>query len=508
MTRLLAYQHRLLSEQEYDPEFDDAQRDKFKTFLRVRMGLDIDEAVAHGKNKTVRFSYPDLHEHNPSEELSAWLKEEYETSIPGVTVNRVYAVYVKHDAPQIGFTAAVVFDISLPTLTSDGFRDLFVPERKNPARFHREFREVWRKYADKPQTIPVVIFDDELRGFSLWRNFRHSTDQFCGAPARIKLLQGQTARLERGFPYVSYVVHASLDSSLPGKIHRCDLALLMALPGFVERNLDLMVMSYRKELKAVQVSLEKKKFEKAERTYNKAWNSFERVQEVAPRTRAAVQRILQKYPGKSLFAAVAKDNVKLIEFTVTPAIAATEQVRANIQAFAQQKLQQSVRRMQFLTTFLTGILVAGTAVTAYEAVRGVAKMEITHIAQIAQPIRVSSEPIPDQSSVKTTIELTPLFKGRYVSKNTVILNFASKMSEAPVVLPTPMAAADSSPLELFLLQKDGAVVAEGTLATSTPPVAVKFNVARQSVKKDQTYDIQIQQDTWKLKLPVTLRYEK
>lgn len=512
LIRLLAYQHRLLSDQAYDPEFDNAQRDKFKKFLKYRVGLDIDDALADAGNKTITFSYPDLHEHVPQGDLSVWLKNEFEASISGVTVDRVYAIYVRHDAPQIGFTVAVVFQMSLHADTAEAFEDLFVPSMLHKAKFHEEFREVWKRHADKPRTLPVVIFDEEPKELFSWGHRKPSLKQFCGSPTTVKLPLKRSAHLERGFPYVSYVLHSGISSAVPEKIHRCDLALLMALPGFVERDLELMVTQYRSELTSVQEGLEHNDFVDAEKRYNRSWNSFQRVQRIAPKTRAAVQRILQKYPGKSFFAAIAKDNIKLIEFTVTPAIAATEQVRANIQAFAQQKLQGSIRRMQLLTTFLTVILAVGTAATAWVVVGGTSKMEITEIrklAEIAQPIRVSSEPIPDEANfVKVPITIVPLSQGTYPLRNSVLLHFNKREIQAKGTVPTPMAAAGASPLELLVLQQDGAVLAEGTLASSSPPVAIQFSIPKKLFNNRRKYYLQIEQDNWRLKLPIVLELGK
>lgn len=512
LIRFLAYQHRLLSDKAYDPEFDDAERDKFKTFLKTRLGFDIDEALAEAKNKTIRFSYPDLYQRNLSLQSLAWLKEVFHSGVLGASLDNAYIVYVKHDAPQIGFTVAVVFEMSLNS--SSSFEELFVPLPKDKPKFHKEFRDVWLKYADKPQTLPVVIFEDQSQECFLWRRDKSSTKTLCGTPVRVELPSGRTVHLERGFPYVSYVIHSTVSAAIPAKIHRCDFALLMALPGFVEGKLEAMVQRYRSELAAVQQGLDQNDFLGAGKKYSLAWNSFERVQGIAPRTRATVQRILQKYSERSLFAVVANDNAELIQYTVNAAIEATQQVRANIQSLTQQGLQQSVNNLQKLTMRLTAILAAGAVGSILIALFYTTSTN-TSIVDVKQPVWIEAEPAPDESLKIGSPQMTAVLNATALSAarpegqiGEVLLVFHKNVDELRAEVPTPMAISGKGRLEILLLV-DGAVLGKDSIASETTPAAIQFRAKRKWFVTGRKYYVQVQQDPfWRIRLPINFKIAK
>lgn len=506
MVRLLAYQYRDL----FDPECNPDERRKFKKFLKNRLGLDLDRELSEGSKKVIRFSYPDLEYYPVPELLIGSLKQDFSGNFSGATLKNVYVVYVRQQAPQIGFTASVVFDIELDAANPDELKDRFERQLPRPSQFHEEFKRAWESQADKRQTLPVVIFADEPRKGWLFPRDRSFQGRVFGSAVKVILPSGRSVDLERGFPYVSYVLHSDVSAAAPEKMHKCDFAILMALPGFVETKLEA-IRSYRDKLREVQRKLEGNDFRDAERRYSEAWQGFEVIQGLMPTTSAAVQRIKQKYPGNSLFATIADDNTQLIQSTVTAAIEATDQVRANIQSFAERRLQRSVNRLQGLTALLTGILVVAAAITAYVAFWGTTKTNITNALQIRQPIRVNSEPIPDDSAAaKASLKVTPLFgAGTYPLKTVVPLEFREKLTEIPVVLATPMAAPGGSRIELMVFGEDGAVLAENSLATTPPPVAVRLILDSKLFNAGREYYLEVKQDpTWSMKLPIKVTFAK
>jgi hypothetical protein len=506
LVRLLAYQYRDLFD---DQEYDQTEREKFKKFVKIRLGLDLDRELSQGVNKVIKFSYPDLEYHQVPEPLLGSLKEDFRNNFSGVTLNCAYVIYVRQSAPQIGFTASVAFEMTLDDANEKQLQKRFEREGSLPSPFHREFKKAWESQADKRQTLPITLFVDQVCHSWLFAREQGFGSQIFGAPEKVILSSGRSVLMERGFPYVSYVLHTDMNVVVSKTIHKCDFAILMALPGFVEKKLES-IRKYRDKLREVQTRLENDEFRNAEKQYSKAWQDFELVQGLMPTTTAAVQRIKQKYPGKSVFAAIADDNTQLIQSTVNAAIEATEQVRANIQSFAQRRLQRIVNRQQSLTAFLTFILMAGALATAYMAVLGTTKTEISNISHIAQPIRVSSEPIPDESGTKASLKATLLFRpGIYPVRTEVPLEFRKQISEIPIVLPTPLAVAGSSPIELLVLGEDGAVLAEGSIAIINPPAAIQFSVDRKLFQAGRKYYLQVEQNSiWKIKLPIKVTFAR
>jgi hypothetical protein len=500
LIRFLAYQYRLFSDEAYDPKFVGAERDRFKKFLKHQIDLDIDKELEEGRKKSIKFSYPDLEYHRLADEFSAPLLSDWSSYFSDAVLEDIYAVYVKHDAPQIGFTVAVAFRFAVKSEAA--LKKLFVPPPGAKAAFHQEFKGAWTSSADSPRTIPVVVFDNVQP--SLLAPNADDFSRVFGAAEMVMLPSGRAVRLERGFPYVSYVVHADIDEVMPEIIHRCDFAMLMALPGFVEGNLESIVQRHREELNDVQSGLASGDSE-AEKKYNKAWKSFERVQGVAPKTTAAVQRIMQKYPGKSLFAAIADDNIKLIDFTVNAAILATSQVRGNIESFAQQKIQQSLNFLQKVTTGATIILALGGVATILIAVLHTSQIRIDDKLQKGDPILVRNIQLGVAQS-PATLKAGPVFgKPDRISRQQVLLDFTSSGTELPIDLPAAPFKSGQRTVEVELFAGDGTIVAENSIFCEKPPRAVKIFFESRMFAAGREYFVEISEGpVWRLKLPVRI----
>jgi len=505
LVRLLAYQYRDLFGSEYKNS-DECQ--KFKKFVKNQLGLDIDREISGETKKVIKFSYPDLEFHQVRDIGS--LKDNFCSNFSNAELIGVYVVYVREDAPQIGFTASVVFDIHLDDANRAELKKRFGREFSNSSMFHEEFKKFWEFYADKRKTLPAVLFVDEICKPWLFCE-RPFGKQIFGAPDNVTLSSGRSASLERGFPYVSYVLHTNIELAMREEIHKCDFAILMALPGFVENNLES-IRKYRVELRGVQKKLEEGNFGNAEKQYSAAWQQFEKIQGLMPTTTAAVQRIKQKYPGKSVFAAIADDNTQLIESTVNAAIEATEQIRANIQAFAQRKLQRSVNWLQAVTVFLTALLVITTAITTYVSFKQTSGTTKTRISGIDQAVYVSPGPFLDESTKpQSTLRATLLFAPHTVPlKREIYLEFRNKNTTLPVELATPLAMPGMSRIELFVLGNDGVILAKDTVAAQDSPTAVRLFIDKNLVSASQTYFVQIQQGnpSWRVRLPMYVRFVK
>lgn len=532
--QLLAYQYRILDD---DPCYRSVDQRKFADFL-IKLKLRDDVAVRDESKKT--FSYPDLYRQSPSDDAKKWLMEQFNNKLSGVTLNDIYVVHAKQDAQHIGFTASVVFEMEMKDPGNESIHSIFVPyQSSKPSRFHQEFKSAWKVVADTKETLPVVLFRNDISE-SLWH--RPTSDRLFdspvsvfGSPALVTLPSGRSVRVQRGFPYVSYVIHGPIESVLPEEIHHCDFAMLMALPGFVEQKMES-VRDYRKKLVNVQQKLEDNDFAAAGKAYSEAWKDFEKVQGLAPTTTAAVQRILQKYPGDSVFALIAKDNSELVEFTVTAAIAATDQVRSNIQSVAQQGLQSSYNELQQNLVDLTAstrdlqeksvnltasIQRAGdwtkwaTIVLALVSVISVVMVIIAHyspartqvIGMPQDPIRVIAEPPPPATPVRPVALkiLSKLDRSLDTPTKTVVLTSEKNITELIGKVPTPMAITDVYPIELAIVQADGTVIARNSLTTEKAAVAIQFAANKDLFVKGQQYYVQVSQSSvWMVKLPIKI----
>jgi hypothetical protein len=528
LIRALVYQYRDFA----DATSSDAHP-KFVQFLREHLAFHSETLLAESA-KRVKFSYPDLSYYDPPPKEKTELKEYFTGKLSNASVEDVYAVYTQKAAPQIGFRVSVVFDIVFDT-DYEGLRRLFVPASPGPSPFHAEFGEAWQKHADDRHTLPVVLFVGEEQEFAIFDDLNGFPRRLFGPPIRVQLPSGAAVQLERGFPYVTYVVHSAMAAAIPEKIHRCDFAMLMALPGFVEDQMEL-IRSYRQELAVVQERLGKVEFWHSQEAYNAAWRRFEKIQGLAPTTTAAVQRIIQKYPGRSLFAVIADDNARLIRFTVLAAIAATEQVRANIQNSAQQTLQQCVNNLQEESVKLTSsirdlqkesinlttsirdasrataratiVLAVAAAITIVLSIAMLlhtAKTEVT-LKRISEPLHVVNDAAaPAQTQSGTPLEAVFLFEAFRNIGQQVNVTFGNNVTELAVDVRTPDAAA-GTPIEISLL-RDGAIVNKGTVAAERPPVGVRVFLRRGFFAQGSKYRLQLSQGSlWSINLPLTVAF--
>ena len=539
MIRLLAYQYRDLHDQDYDVE----QRDKFVRFVEQRLGFPEGRLLSKDSKKLIKFSYPDLYYHEPPPEKKEALLHEFDGKFSGVKLTNIYVIYVKQNAPHIGFTASVVFEMELEDSSGGSLKQVFVPHDHDRSRFHQDFQRAWEAVADKRKTLPVVLFFNDVNESVLWDIPESSSERIFGAPAPAVLPSGRVVRLERGFPYVSYVISADIDAVMPEEIHRCDFAMLMALPGFVEGKLES-VGGYREELIEVQDALENGNFEDAQKKYNQAWRGFEKVQGLAPTTTAAVQRILQKYPGNTIFALIAKDNSQLIEFTVNAAIAAADQVRSNIQSFAQQKLQEgyndlqrklidltastrnlqkesvdltrSIRRVGFWTGVAGGAAAAATLVLAIGSGWTIwiaynyspsTRTQIVGPKGEPTPIRVIAEPtLPRSSERPSILKIMAVFKRiPNETKAYVTLISSKNTNELAGEISIPPVISSGSPIEVAIIQSDGSVVAKNSIIMERTPFAIRLVPDKGMFAEGQQYYVQASQSPiWTIKLPIKI----
>lgn len=527
LIQLLAYQYRDLHNPGCEKS-DDCQ--KFLAFLEEQLGLPRDRILNEDSREVTKFSYPDLYYYEPPPDFKKPLIEQLGGKFQGVTLKDIYVVCVKQNAPHVGFTASVVFAMEIDDCSD--LHDIFVADGTSASRFQRDFGDAWAELAGRRTTMPIVLFQTSSE--PSFRDAQMSSDsRFFGSPASVTLPSGRSVRFQRGFPYVSYVIHADVASVMPTQIHCCDFAMLMALPGFIEKELLDSVRAYRSKLVDVQEKLESD-FDAAELAYNEAWRDFEIIQGLAPTTTAAVQRILQKYPGDSVFALIAKDNSQLIEFTVTAAIAATEQVRSNIQSIGQQKLQlgynelqktlvdlttstrdlqrqslnltDSIRRASISTAVATALLAAGSVVMVYVAFwySPSTKTQVTGTPQ--EPIHVIAEPALSIPGKTVALKiLTELYRGHYTPTKAVVLTPGEDISqltgEAPILIGIP----GLSPIEIAILQSDGAVIARNSLMTEKAPVAIRFAANKDLFVEGQQYYVQVSQSSvWTVKLPIKI----
>jgi hypothetical protein len=530
LIQLLAYQYRDLHDQDYKKSHDG---EKFLAFLEDKLGLPKGRILSDDSKKVMKFSYPDLYYHTPTSDLKEPLVKQFDGKFQGVTLKDIYVVYVKQNAPHIGFTASVVFAMEMDDPSDDSLRKIFVPDGTSQSRFHQDFEGAWKEVAGKRETLPVVLFQSNSES-SLWDAPTSSAGGLFGSRASVTLPSGRSVRMQRGFPYVSYVIHADVDSVMPKEIHQCDFAMLMALPGFVEQKLEL-VRGYRKQLGDVQKKLETDDFAAVQKEYNKAWRDFETVQGLAPTTTAAVQRVTQKYPGDSIFALIAKDNSQLIEFTVTAAIGATDQVRSNIQSFAQQKLQlgyndlqqtlvkltESTRDLQKESVKLTGsikkasswtalatiVLASGSGIMVWIAFYYSPSTRTQVTGTPREPIHVIAEPAsPGTPGTIVALKiLSELDRSHYAPPSAVILTSAKNISELIGEVPTPMATPGVSPIEIAIMQADGSVIARNSLTSEKATVAIRFAADRDLFLEGHQYYVQVSQSSvWTLKLPIRI----
>lgn len=521
--QLLAYQYRDLN----DGTYKNGDRQKFLDFLAK-----LDLNIKSDEKKKV-FSYPDLYVHTPSHNSRQWLVDQFAGKLTGVTLKETYVVHVKKAAQHIGFTASVVFVMEMDDPTDDSIRRIFVPERgKTSCQFHQDFEKIWAHVAGRKESLPVVLFRGDTREF-LWdaptssKHLVPSPVSVFGSPISVALPSGRSVRVQRGFPYVTYVIHADVGSVMPEEIHHCDFALLMALPGFVEERMQR-VREYRAQLRCVQQLLEADNFDAAQNEYNKAWKDFETVQGLAPTTTAAVQRILQKYSVDSIFASIAKDNSQLIEFTITAAIAATDQVRSNIYSYAQQKLQKSlvtltestrdlqkdsvnltksIKRAGVWTAVATLLLAATSLITVCNVFREPpsTKTQLTRLPE--EPIRVITEPAsPAKPTTPVALKIiSKLYEGQYPITPSVVLTSAKNASELIGDVPTTLATLGASPIEIAIIQADGSVIARNSVTSEKVPVAIRFAANKDLFVEGQQYHAQVSQSSvWTLKLPITI----
>ena len=507
--RALAYQYIELSTDTGDKD-EQESREKFKGFLQDR--LDLKDLLGAKNTKISKFSYPDLHCHHPAEK--GQLQAEFAQQTTLCDLKDIYVVHVRNPSPQIGFTVSVAMVLSFRTAEIEELKKYLTPGQGSRSPFHIEMDAVWKRWVGKRRTIPVVLFcPDESDSQTAW-----ARQGVFSMPTPAQLIAGETIRVERGFPYVSYIVHSRHEIAVREDIHRCDFALLTALPSFIEKQMEL-VTDYRKELnKVLDLLNSPDKFSEAQRKYTAEWMRFEEIQRLVPITVAAVQRIVQKYPEPSLYAIIANDNIALIEATVAAAITATEQVRSNLHSVAQQKLQQSTNTLhesmntlqgstntlQRLYTYATAglVLIAGLQLLSLLGRFGPTNMRISGPVSIQEPLLISQEPqapVPPVPMLATE----PLLESVSAEVNMIELRFPANVTEMTADVNIP--DGPTNPPEKVALIKDGTLAAEGPILSQRPMQGVRVYFRRDLLLPGNNLILEITQRDSTLRIPILLR---
>ncbi len=467
----------------------DSEGQMFVDFLGTRLQFDIFSKLKIGGSKRSKYSYPDLYRFDPNKEVQDELRAEFQEYVTGFRLETIYIIYIAQLCPHLGFTAALTMQMSCTLQSSAALRSYLKPEGGWRSKFHAEIDRLIenKPWHEKRSALPLIIFSDDERQVVN-----------SGIKAQIPTAR-RMVLFERGFPYISYVIHADLKDALPSEGHHNDLALLMASPFFIEGYVFEETRNYRRDVLAAMEALNTSDVELAEKTYQEAWNKFEPVQSLLPATTTALDRITQKYPQPSFYAFIANDNRRLIDYSAEPAMRIADQVGRNLQTNTNQVLQRKY-------VSLTRWVVAATVLAALAAVVPIfspSNMNILNPIALVAPAR------PDDSNASSG-SVQPLDVTSATVQNGfpsfLTLHFFPATAELAVDIPFPTFGVRTVPYTVTLLKDNVVVSGAALIADGTNGLRVRFQ--REMFSATNIFEVQFAQAPNRVRLPLQIIFEQ
>jgi len=456
--------------------------------LLERLGFDIFSALEMGGSKRSKYSYPDLYRFDPSAEIQTQLRAEFDEFVKDFRLDKIYVVYVAQLSPHLGFTAALTMQLSSGTLKSgEALRSYLKPEGASRSRFHAEMDNLlaakwWHK---KLMALPLIVFSDD-----------EEPVVNPGIEAQVPTAKRMVS-FERGFPYISYIIHATMEEALPSESHHNDLALLMASPFFIESNVFQKTRKYRGDVLEAMKALSRNDVGLAATTYQDAWTDFEPVQSLLPATRTALERITQKYPLPSFFAFIADDNRCLIDYFAEPAMQIADQVGRNLQTHTNQVLQRQYVK-------LTACIVGATVLAAVLAALLPSVLQ-TNLSPIALISGHQTEEQTLHALHALDVTSSPRAQGRF--PGIVTLHFFPGTAALGVDLPIPEFGDWTKPFVVIVLRDNVPVVAGATQLVNQM-AGLRVHFTRETFSVGKGFALQFNQSPNTVTVPMRIVFEE
>ena len=141
-----------------------------------------------------KYSYPDLQIGRPD---FIELRADFNRGNPRLQLTDLYTVHARQNSDHLGFRIAIGLELAGEFQDIWDLRNHFSFSGKPSSPFKDEITPCLKAWLGKKSDLPIVIFLPES-----------NTEKLINDSVWIDIPIGRKARLERGFPLASYVVHA------------------------------------------------------------------------------------------------------------------------------------------------------------------------------------------------------------------------------------------------------------------------------------------------------------